>query len=107
MKDVVMNVFEELDGKKKINAAQKTMLREQYNLYSGGFAYVVDEWGGLIIECNDDTFKNIEYYLGFEYERENQEVLIKANQKVIVSYSGGERIEKLVSQLEALEEVSV
>jgi hypothetical protein len=101
-----MNVFAELENcKKKVNAAQKVMLKDKYNLYTTGFNYKVDEWASLIIECNDDTFKNLEYYLGLEYERTNQEVLIRAENKVIVSYNGSERIDALIAQLEELEEV--
>jgi hypothetical protein len=106
MKDIVDNVFESLEvGKKKLNAAQKEMLTKKFNYYSGGFNYASDEWGSLIIECNDDTFRNLEHYLGLEYERSNQEVLIRTSTKVIVSYESSERITEILKQLEALEKV--
>jgi hypothetical protein len=108
MKDTILDIIEELESnRRKINPAQKKMLKEKYNYITGGFDYAVDNWGGLIIECDDSTFRNIEYYLGFEYERDNQELFIKSVNKILVLYAGGKRVDKLVSQLEELEEVTV
>jgi hypothetical protein len=46
----------------------------------------------------------MEYYIGLEYERDEIEYKIELNNKVIVSYCGGERVEGLIEKLRELEE---
>lgn len=84
---------------KKVNAAQKQMLKNDYNFYTAGLEYAEDDWGNVIFICSNDTLRNMEYYLGLEYDKDYIEYKMSNNRKTIVSYSGSERAEKLLGKL--------
>lgn len=105
---VINQIKEELENLeelefKEINERQKKMLNEQYNFYTTKFKYAEDDYGNVVFICTKNIFKNMEYYLGLEFERDQIEYKFSINKNVIVSYSGSERVEKLLEQLQELE----
>jgi hypothetical protein len=93
--------LEELEFK-ELNGEQKQYLRNNFNAYVN-FKYAQDDYyDNIIFICSKETFKSLEHYLGFEYERESIEYKIEINNKVIVSYSESERVENLIVNLESL-----
>jgi hypothetical protein len=89
---------------KELSQDQKKMLRDKYNFFTTGFQYGVDDWGNVKFICSNDTFRNMEYYLGLEYERDEIEYKLEFNNKIIVSYEGSERVENFLEQLQGMEE---
>lgn len=101
MKEEILEVLELLETEsKEINDAQRSYLKERYNTYVK-FRYVEGHlcW---IFETTEEGFNRMERYLGLEYERDCQDLLIKSNGKVIVSYHGSDRVDVFMDQFENL-----
>jgi hypothetical protein len=87
----------------KLNGEQKQHLRNNFNSHVN-FEYAEGYNDDIIFICSEDAFNKMEYYLGFEYERECMEYKFFIDNKIIVSYSGSERVENLIEALNELEE---
>ncbi len=101
----IKDEIETLEGLefKKVSKEQREMLKDKHNFRTMGFEYAEDDWGNVVFLLARDTFRNMEYYLGLEYDRELIEFKIEFNNSVIVSYSGSDRAENLLVQLDKVE----
>lgn len=97
-----MESLEELEFK-SLNDKQKQYIRKNFNTYIN-FEYVKDDYSSIIFICTEGTFRNMEYFLGFEYENECIEYKLSMDNKVIVSYFESDRVENLYASLSNLEE---
>ncbi|PAD70671.1 hypothetical protein CHH83_02375 [Bacillus sp. 7586-K] len=105
---IISKIKEELDllstlRFKKLNDQQKKMLRDNYNLRTMSFEYTSDDWGNVILICSNVVLNNLEYYTGLEYDKDLIEYKFEFNNKILISYSGSDRADKLLQQLEELE----
>lgn len=65
-------------------------LSKRFNFYSR-FEYAVDE-EEIYVKMRKDTFREFEYYLGMEYNRDNIVFKIEFDNEVHVVYDGSERL---------------
>ena len=87
---------------KEINERQQEKIKKNFNCYIS-FNYLED--GGYIFLMSEDSFKDFEYYIGMEYEKEYIESKVVANEIVMVIYSyDSSRTKELIEDLRKLEE---
>lgn len=92
-----LEVFKDLTFK-ELTREQMKAIREQFNT-SIMFEYEPDEYV-FIMSC--ETFKQFEYYLGMEYERNDIDIKCEINGNVLVQYNiDNERVAKLIDLLES------
>lgn len=92
----------ESDEMKELNKAQRKFLKDRFNTYIN-FEYTED--ANYILKMSEEAFKNFEYYLGMEYDREYILTLIKSDGEVIVEYdTDSKRLTDIFEELAELED---
>ena len=87
---------------KELNEEQKECIEKNFNTHID-FEYVED--GGYTFIMEEYDFKNFEYYLGMEYEKQYIESKIVIDDIVIVTYSyDSNRTKDLIDMLNEIEE---
>ena len=83
---------------KELTEKQQQLINRRFNTYIN-FEYCNDNGIAFIISEND--FKNFEYFLGMEYEREDILTKVAIDDIVYVVYdSNNERVNELIEMLE-------
>ena len=67
-----------IEQKKSLNDRYNTMIR---------FEYGTTKYNEMVLKMNKDYFGSMEYYYGFEYERENIILKIEYEEDLIVIYA--------------------
>lgn len=105
MKEEILEIIETIETEgKELNEAQKDYLHEKYRQHFG-FTYAEGHLCYLF-SMREKDYAKMEYYFGWEYERESRELLLNYNGKVIVSYELCDRITEVMYKLVELENES-
>lgn len=102
MKESILEIIETLETEgKPLNEAQQEFLFKNFNHH---FRFTYAE-GHLcyMFSMSEKEYNAMEYYLGWEYERESRELYCNYEGKVIASYHLGDRITDVMYALEKLE----
>lgn len=92
----------ENDEFKELTDKQKEVLKDNFNTFIK-FEYCDD--GSYIFLMSENNFKNFEYYLGMEYEKDYIDTKININGNVLVIYDyDSDRTKELFELLEKNEE---
>lgn len=102
-KDNMISSLQDLQDKlenvdfKELNQDQKHLIKDRFNTYVN-FEYAPDE--NMFI-MSAEAFKQFEYYLGMEYEKDDIELKCEIDDNVAVCYNvDNERVSELIDLLE-------